>query len=79
MSFQSSMPSESGELHTLVHVAESRWELPPLATVTLQRVDAPGTWGAFGCARVERALFTVSVAWLPPQDGDTDDGTSREA
>ena len=29
-------------------------ELPPLATVTLTSIAEPGTWGAFGAAKVER-------------------------
>ena len=51
--------------HTMVLVdgEGSRWELPPLATVTLVSVAAPGTWGAFNAERVDRTLYTVSVAW----------------
>ena len=65
------------ELRTLVNVAESRWELPPLSCVTLMRVDPPGGWGAFGVSQVDRTLFTVSVAWHPPEGERSDDGLAE--
>ena len=49
--------------HTLVQSDDSRWELPPLSTVTLQSVHREGTWGAYGAPRVQRTLYCVTVAW----------------
>lgn len=61
-----SAAAEGEVLRTLVNVAPSRWELPPLATVTLQRIDPPGAWGAHGAPKVDRTLYTVSVSWRVP-------------
>lgn len=70
--------------HTMVLVdgEGNRWELPALATVTLDQIDAPGTWGAFGAEKVERTLYTVSVSWsasmapepTAPKEGDGEAG-----
>ena len=45
-------------------MAECRWELPPLAKVTVESIDAPGTWAAYGTAQTQRVLYTVSVQWV---------------
>ena len=36
--------------------------MPPLATVTLEKVEEPGEWEACG-HKVQRRLFTVSVTY----------------
>ena len=46
----------------------SRWELPPLATVTLRSVHPPGEWGAFEAARVHRTLYVCTVEWMASVD-----------
>lgn len=58
----SSARDEHG-LHSLVQVAAGSYHAPPLTSVTLERVQAPGEWQAYGTA-VRRRLFTVSLAFL---------------
>ena len=58
--FRSAAADEHG-LHSLIQVG-STYDLPPLATVTLERVDGPGEWEANG-KRVQRRLYTVSVSY----------------
>ena len=36
--------------------------LPPMATVTLEKIDEPGEWEVMG-KRVKRRLYTVSVSY----------------
>ena len=36
--------------------------MPPLATVTLEKVQQPGEWEVCGL-KVQRRLFTVSVSY----------------
>jgi len=38
------------------------YDLPPLATVTLVKVEEPGQWEVLG-HRVRRRLYTVSVTY----------------
>lgn len=60
--FQSA-PSDAEGHHSLLPVpfCHSRF-LPPLATVTLESVQAPGEWEVRGL-RVKQRLFTVSVSF----------------
>ena len=55
--------------HSLLPTAltedETEYDLPPLSTVTLQRVDAPGSWLAYGVT-VNQRLLTVSVSFALP-------------
>ena len=64
--FESKEP-DGGGYHSLVRTAEtefeSRYDLPPLATVTLVGIDEPGTWTAFG-ATPNRRLYRVTVTFL---------------
>ena len=59
--FLSAAPDERG-FRSLVQVSASGYHLPPMTTVTLEKVDGPGSWQAYG-RRVRRRLYTVSVAY----------------
>ena len=51
--------------HSLVHTGGVRgasYDMPPLATVTLEKVEQPGEWEANG-HKVQRRLFTVRVTY----------------
>mmetsp|Transcript_9993 Transcript_9993/g.25868 ORF Transcript_9993/g.25868 Transcript_9993/m.25868 type:complete len:440 (+) Transcript_9993:6-1325(+) len=58
-------PPATTTYHTLVKVDGhgNRWELPPLATITLESIEAAGTWGALEAEKVHRVCYTVSVSW----------------
>ena len=65
-----SAPTTVGEsglptYRTLVQVDGhgSRWELPALATVTLQSIEPAGTWGAYEASVAHRTCYTVTVQW----------------
>ena len=78
-----SKPSTPGRVvqhHTLVRVdgAGNRWELPPLATITLEAVCEEGTWGAHEAKSVMRKLYVVSVTWTASTDGDDSDADSDD-
>ena len=52
--------------HSLIQVNGSTadtYDLPPMATVTLEKIEQPGDWHAFG-KPIQRRLFTVSVSFL---------------
>jgi len=65
-------PADSRGFHALVRNPrpeflgsfreEDEYLLPPLATITLERIDPPGTWQVLG-HRVKRWLYTVSVTF----------------
>ena len=57
-----SAPTDAGGYHSLVQISGVAYELPPLATVTLEKVEQPGEWEVLG-HKVQRRLFTVSVAF----------------
>ena len=61
--------------HSLIMVNGSTahtYDLPPMATVTLEKIEQPGEWYAFGKA-IQRRLFTVSVSFLlNPELGQVD-------
>ena len=71
-----SAPPDGRGFHSLVQVSPSGYHLPPMTTVTLQKVESPGSWQAYG-RRIRRRLFTVSVAYAggecgsPPSQGST--------
>ena len=64
-----SLPCSSRGFHSLVPTAQTEdeveYDLPPLSTVTLQRVEGPGTWQAFGIT-VNRRLLVVTVQYAFP-------------
>ena len=53
-----SRPADRSGCRALVATDEDVYRLPFLASVTLERVDPPGSWRANGFA-VQRRLFTV--------------------
>ena len=57
-----SAPADADGYHSLVQVGSVTYALPPLATVTLERVQPPGEWEVCG-QRVRRRLLTVSVTY----------------
>ena len=57
-----SAPADADGYHSLIQDTEDSYELPPLATVTLERVQQPGEWEVCG-QRVRQRLFTVSVSF----------------
>ena len=61
----------------------NRWEVPALATITLDKVSPPGSWGAYEAATVDRTLYTVSVSWTastaPVEPAATAGGGDGEA
>ena len=57
-----SAPADADGYHSLVQVAWAGYALPPLATVTLERVQPPGEWEVCG-QRVRQRLLTVSVTY----------------
>ena len=55
-------PADADGYHSLIQTRADRYEMPPLATVTLESVQQPGEWE--GCGhKVKRRLFTVSVSF----------------
>ena len=68
-------PPDAGGIHALVDVGSARHALPPLAIVTLERIDEPGEWAApwysdsdedflpVPATPTRCRLFTVRVAW----------------
>ena len=80
-----SAPSSKAAGHTVHHTVVRvdgeghRWEMPPLSTITLKKIDPPGTWGAFQAEKVMRTLYTVEVAWTASAGGDgSDDGSDDD-
>ena len=55
-------PSPDGACRSLVQTTQTRYDLPPLSTVTLEEVKEAGEWEANG-HRVRRRLFTVAVSY----------------
>ena len=51
-----------GTLRSLIQTDGGSYMLPPMATVTLERVHGPGEWEANG-HRVRHRLFPVAVAY----------------
>ena len=48
--------------HSLIQTGRGGYQMPPLATVTLESVQQPGEWEVCG-HKVQRRLFTVSVTY----------------
>ena len=57
-----SAAADADGYHSLVQVGGVAYDLPPLATVTLEKVEQPGEWEANG-HKVQRRLFTVRVTY----------------
>ena len=57
-----SAPTDADGYHSLIQVLEISYQMPPLATVTLEKVEEPGEWEVLG-HKVQRRLFTVRVTW----------------
>ena len=57
-----SAPSDADGYHSLIQTGEATYEMPPRATVTLEKVQQPGEWEVLG-HKVQRRLFTVSVSY----------------
>lgn len=57
-----SRPADVDGMHALVPSAPSAFDLPPLATVTLERVEMPGAWRANGLL-IQQRCYTVSVTF----------------
>ena len=58
-----SAPADADGLHTLIPWdSVGTCKLPPMATVTLEKIDEPGEWEVMG-KRVKRRLYTVSVSY----------------
>ena len=58
-----SAPADADGLHTLIPWdGRGTFKLPPMATVTLEKIDEPGEWEVRGL-RVKRRLYTVSVSY----------------
>lgn len=59
-----SAPADTAGCHSLVPInGLGGHALPPLATVTLERVQGPGEWQARPGIKVQRTLFTVAVTY----------------
>ena len=57
-----SAPADADGYHSLIQTRADRYEIPPLATVTLEKVQQPGEWEVCG-HKVQQRLFTVSVSY----------------
>ena len=57
-----SAAADADGYHSLIHTGGASYEMPPLATVTLEKVEQPGEWEVLG-HKVQRRLFTVRVTW----------------
>ena len=57
-----SAAADADGYHSLVHIGGAGHTMPPLATVTLEKVEEPGEWEVCG-HKVQRRLFTVRVSF----------------
>ena len=57
-----SAAADADGYHSLIQTGGAGYEMPPLATVTLEKVQQPGEWEVLG-HKVQRRLFTVSVSY----------------
>ena len=57
-----SAAADADGYHSLIQTAGAGYEMPPLATVTLEKVQQPGEWEVRGL-KVQQRLFTVRVAY----------------
>ena len=57
-----SRPADRTGMHSLVPTSRTAYDVPPLATVTLERIEQPGTWTANGY-RVQEMCFSVGVTF----------------
>ena len=59
--FRSAVADADG-YHSLINTGDGSYAMPPLATVTLEKVQQPGEWEVRG-HKVQRRLFTVRVTF----------------
>ena len=57
-----SAAADADGYHSLMHTGEACYEMPPFATVTLEKVEQPGEWEVCG-HKVQQRLFTVRVSF----------------
>ena len=57
-----SAAADADGYHSLIPTGGLSYEMPPLATVTLEKVEQPGEWEVRG-HKVQRRLFTVRVTY----------------
>ena len=57
-----SAPADADGYHSLIRTRGASYQMPPLATVTLESVQQPGEWEVEG-GKVQQRLFTVSVSF----------------
>eukprot|EP00966_Prymnesium_polylepis_P176666 4090650-Prymnesium_polylepis.1 len=57
-----SAPADADGYHSLIQLGGASYALPPLATVTLERVQQPDEWEVCG-HRVRQRLLTVSATY----------------
>ena len=58
-----SRPADGRGYHSMVHTTGTSFALPPLATLTLEAVEPPGSWEVAG-KRVKQTLYTLGVTFL---------------
>ena len=56
-----SAPADADGYHSLIRTGPLSYEMPPLTTVTLEKVEEPGEWEVCG-QKVQQRLLTVRVA-----------------
>ena len=57
-----SAAADADGYHSLIQTSGVTYDMPPLATVTLEKVEEPGEWEVRG-HKVQRRLFTVRVSY----------------
>ena len=57
-----SAAADADGYHSLVQTGGASYHMPPLATVTLEKVEQPGEWEVRG-HKVQQRLFTVRVTY----------------
>ena len=60
--FVSHAAADEGMHRSLVQTGGSSYDVPPMATITLDRIDGPGEWEAHG-VRPQRRRFSVTVSY----------------
>ena len=60
--FVSHAAADEGMHRSLVQTGGSSYDVPPMATCTLDRIDGPGEWEAHG-VRPQRRRFSVTVSY----------------
>ena len=57
-----SAPTDGDGYHSFIQTSGASYMMPPLATVTLEKVQQPGEWYACGY-KVQRRCYTVSITY----------------